>query len=218
VDADSVTQRRQEPPREELHTLGLVHSASTGKKFLEVVGVFLDGARAAAFGELEEWCRPEGWTEPQVEEVLEPVPWRRALILLQLDEPHVGDTLQLVRCHPHALLQHGALLPEIRLTFVDEEHGIRLAVKAGKIELLKLGGSVKVPCPVSAAVADLRRGRSVLEALQINLHGRHVGGESGQLLHEVSEGRLIAHGWWLAGGGWGRWGAAVRCGGGRRCD
>ena len=153
-------------PHEELHMLGLVHSASVGKKFLEAVGVFLDGSRAAAFGELEEGCRPKGWTEPQVEEVLELAPWRCALILLQLDEQHVGDTLQLVRRHPHALFRHGALLPEIRLAFVDEEHGIRLAVEAGKIELLKLGGSIEVSCPISAAAAVyLQRGRSVLEAL-----------------------------------------------------
>lgn len=71
--------------------------------------------------------------EPQVEELLEPAAWRRAFIFLQLGEPYVGDTLQLVRRHPDAFLCHSALLPEVRLALVDEEHGIRLAIVAGEV-------------------------------------------------------------------------------------
>jgi hypothetical protein len=87
VDAYGVAQRRQESSHEKLHSLGLIHPARARKKLLEAIGVLFDGPRAAAFSELKEGRRLEGWSEPQVEEVLEPDPRRRSLILLQLDEP-----------------------------------------------------------------------------------------------------------------------------------
>jgi hypothetical protein len=57
MDADGVTQRRQESSREQLHSLSLVKTTSARQELLEAVGVVLDGARPPTLGELEEWGR-----------------------------------------------------------------------------------------------------------------------------------------------------------------
>jgi hypothetical protein len=72
-------------------------------------------------------------------------------------------------------LGHGALLPEIRLTLVDEEHGVCLAVVAGKVQLVELGRTVKVAVHLGTATAALRRcGGFILQALHVSLHSISV--------------------------------------------
>lgn len=54
MDADGVAERRQETPSEELHPLVFIEPTSARQELLKTVGVFLDGARAAALRQLEE--------------------------------------------------------------------------------------------------------------------------------------------------------------------
>jgi hypothetical protein len=91
-----MTERGQQAACVELHPLVFLEATRAGQEGLEAIGVLLDGPRAATLGELEQWCRAQGWTKPQVEEVPEAAPGRRALIFLQLDEPQLGDVLEVV--------------------------------------------------------------------------------------------------------------------------
>jgi hypothetical protein len=64
----------------------------------------------------------------------------RLVVFLQLDVPQLRDVLQIVGGHPDALLRHGVLLAKIGFTLVDEEHRVGLAIEAGEVEFLNLGG------------------------------------------------------------------------------
>jgi hypothetical protein len=89
---------------------------------------------------------------------------------LELDVPQLGDIFQVVQRHPNAFLRHGTLLPEIRLTLVDEEHGVGLAVVAGEVELLEFGRAIEVTMALNAAAAICRgRGGPLLHALHVGL-------------------------------------------------
>jgi hypothetical protein len=57
MDANRVTQRRQDSPGVELHPLRLVEVTGARKECLEAIGIFLDRAGAAALGELEQGRR-----------------------------------------------------------------------------------------------------------------------------------------------------------------
>ena len=136
VQPDGVAERWKKAPGVELDALRLLEPARARKESLKLVGVVRHGARAPAFGELEHGRGTEGRPEPQVEEILEVAPVRRAVIRLQLDEPELRDVVQMVRRHEHALVDRGAMLAEIGLALIDEEHRISGAVEAGKIPLL----------------------------------------------------------------------------------
>jgi len=103
-----------------------------------------------------EW---RGGPKRKVEEVLESSPWRRTLVVLQLDVPQLRDVLQIVGGHPHALFRHGALLAKIGFAFVDEEHRIGLAIEAREVELLESWGSIQITRSLLAAAAAVVRRR-----------------------------------------------------------
>ena len=86
----------------------------------------------------------QGRPVAQVEQLLEAVPGGCALILLDLDVPHLGALLQIEGGHPHLLLLHDPLLMEVRLTSVDEDEWIGFPIIAGKIHLLEPWASVAV--------------------------------------------------------------------------
>jgi hypothetical protein len=132
-----VAERRQKSAGEELYMLSLIKTTRARQEGLKAIGVLLRGPCTPALSELEQRIRAEGRPKPQVQELLELPPRRRALVLLELDVPELRDALQIVRGHPHALLRHGALLAKIGFTLVDEEHRIGLAVVAGKIQFLE---------------------------------------------------------------------------------
>jgi len=179
-----MAKRGQQTASVELHPLVFVETAGARKKRLEPVGVFFDGPRAAALGEFE-----EGRPEPQLQKLLEAPLGRRAFILLELDEPELGNVLQIVGGHPHALLRHGALLAEIGLAPIYEQQRIRLAVKSGKIQFLEPGRSIGMVLAVLVATRRGGLGSFLLEA-------RHIGGEGLQHLDDVGEaGFTVTHGW-----------------------
>jgi hypothetical protein len=58
-----------------------------------------------------------------------------------------------VRSHPNLLLLHDPLLMKVGLAAVDEEHGVRLAVKTREVDLLEPRRSIDVVLAVVAAAA-----------------------------------------------------------------
>jgi hypothetical protein len=107
-----------------------------GKQRLELVLVLCDRPRAPVVGELEERRGSKWWSIPEVDEFGEMAPGWRALVLLDLDPPHLGAVLQIVPRHPD-LLFHDSLLVEVRLTPINEKEGVGLAIVFGEIELLE---------------------------------------------------------------------------------
>jgi hypothetical protein len=96
VDAHLVAEQLQQAAGVELHPLAFLEPASAREERLEAIGVFLDCPRAAALGELEQWGGPQHQAETLVQEFLKAPPWRRALVLLELDEPQLGHILEVV--------------------------------------------------------------------------------------------------------------------------
>jgi hypothetical protein len=82
-----VAERWQQAANVELHPLAFLEPASAREKRLEAIGVLLDRLRAAALEELEQWGGLKHRPEALVQEFPEAPPWRRALVLLELDEP-----------------------------------------------------------------------------------------------------------------------------------
>jgi hypothetical protein len=157
VDADGVAHLREEAARVQLDALALLEVTHVGQESLESVGVVLHRPRAAALRQLEQGRRSERRPEPKVEWLFETPPWWRALVLLELNVPELGDILQVVRRNPHALLRHGALLAKVRFTLVDEDHRIRLAVVAGKIQFLEFGRALEIVRPLLTSASAVRR-------------------------------------------------------------
>ena len=93
MNADSVAQRRQKSSCEELDALKLVQATGARKQGLEAIGVLLHCPCTSALGEFEQRRRAQGWSEPQIEEVLEPAPRRCAFIFLELNKLELGDVL-----------------------------------------------------------------------------------------------------------------------------
>lgn len=187
-----MAERWEEAPGVELDALRLLEPACTRKESLEAVGVFLHGARAPALGELEHGRGSERGPEPEVEEILEVAPIRRALVGLQLGEPQLCDVIQMVRRHGYALVHGGAVLAEVGFAFVDEEHRIGRAVVAGKVPLLMLGVEVLTARAIVATVVAPAGGRLglVLHGGHVRLHGVHLRVHGLEHLHDFSEGGL----------------------------
>jgi hypothetical protein len=82
-----MAERWQQVAGVELHPLAFLEPASAREERLEAVGVLLDRPCAAALRELEQWGGPQHRSEALVQEFLKAPPWRRALVLLELDEP-----------------------------------------------------------------------------------------------------------------------------------
>jgi hypothetical protein len=173
VDPDGVAERRKEPPREKLNPLVLIQRPGAWEESLKAILVLLDGARAPARSEFEQRGGAQGRTEAKVEEILEAAPARGALIILDLDIPHLGALLQIIRSHPYLFLLHDPLLTEVRLASVDEDQRIGLAVIAREIHLLKPGRAVAVVLTIPAAGAP--RGGRLLPPQRgdVSLEGRH---------------------------------------------
>jgi hypothetical protein len=150
VDADGVAHRREETALVQLDALALLEATRAGQESLEPVGVILHRPRAAALHQLEQGRRSER-PEPKVEQFFETRPRWHALVLLELNVPGLGDILQVVRRHPHALLCHGALLEKVRFALVDEDHRIRLVVVAGEIQFLESRRALKIVRPLLAS-------------------------------------------------------------------
>ena len=129
-----MTQRRKEAASVELDLLDLVKPTCTGKECLEPIGV-LHRPGVPALRDLEQGSRSERRAEPQMEELLEPTPARRAFILLELDVPQLGHVFEVVRGHPD-LFRHGSLLVKVGLTSIDEDQWVAFAVEARKVHLL----------------------------------------------------------------------------------
>jgi hypothetical protein len=176
----------------------LVETIGAREKGLESICIFFHGPCAPALCELVQRGRSEGRPKPQVEEVLESSPGRRALVLLELDVPQLRDVLQVVRGHPHAFLRHGALLAEVRLALVDEKHEIGLAVVAWEVQLVEFGWAIQIARHLYTAPGAVLRCRSrfLLHGGHVRLHGGHLGGDGLKHLHHVLHGRL-GHGGWL---------------------
>lgn len=134
---------RSPPPREQLETLKFVQVAGSRQERLETRLVLRDGLRAPAVGEFEEGSRSQQRPEPQVDEVGEAAPGRRALILLNLHVPELRLVVEVVGSHPHLLL-HDALLMEVGLATIDEDEGVLRAIVLGEVHLLELRRSVVV--------------------------------------------------------------------------
>jgi hypothetical protein len=60
---------------------------------LKLVLVQRDRAGSLAGHQLAEWIGADGWPEPEVQELGEAALGRWALVLLDLDEPHLGACL-----------------------------------------------------------------------------------------------------------------------------
>ena len=86
----------------------------------------------------------QGRPVAQVEQLLEAVPGGCALILLDLDVPHLGALLQIEGGHPHLLLLHDPLLMEVRFASIEEDQRVGLAIVAREIQLLEPRGSIIV--------------------------------------------------------------------------
>ena len=121
VDANGMTERRQEATGEQLDALRLIQAARTGQECLEAVSVLLHGPGAPALRELEQRGRPKGRAEPKVQEFLEAPPGGRTFVFLELCVPELRHVVHVVGRHPHTLFHHGTVLAEIRFTLVDEE-------------------------------------------------------------------------------------------------
>jgi len=63
----------------------------------------------------------------------------------------------MVRCHPNTFLPHGVVVVEKRLAFVDEEHRIDHAIKAGKILLFVLDELIRVALAFGVAAPAVVR-------------------------------------------------------------
>ena len=155
VDAHRVTQRRKEAAGEELHPLSLVKPTSAGQECLEAVGVLLHCSGAPALGKLEHRGGTERRPEPLVQEVFESAPGRGAIIFFELVVPQLRDVVQMVRCHRNTFLSHGAVVAEVRLAFVDEQHRIDGAIKAGEVPLFVLDERILVALPVGATAPSV---------------------------------------------------------------
>jgi hypothetical protein len=108
--------------------------------------------------------------KPLVQEVFESTPGRGAIIFFELVVPQLRDVVQMVRGHPNTFLSHGAMVAEVRLAFVDEQHRIDRAIKAEEVPLFVLDERILVALPVVATTPSVVRGRRGLV-----LHGRHIG-------------------------------------------
>jgi hypothetical protein len=64
--------------------------------------------------------------------------------LLYLDEPQLGDVVEVVGGHPHAFLVDDALLMEVGLTSVKEHQWISFAIILWEVQLLEPRGSILV--------------------------------------------------------------------------
>jgi hypothetical protein len=64
--------------------------------------------------------------------------------LLYLDEPQLGDVVEVVGGHPHAFLVNDALLMEVGLTPVEEHQWISFAIILWEVQLLEPRGSILV--------------------------------------------------------------------------
>jgi hypothetical protein len=152
-----MAQWRQQTPGVQLDPLAFLQSPSPREKSLETVGVLLHRSGAPALRELEQRRGTQRRAEPEVEELLEAPPGRGAFILLELNEPELRHVLQVVRRHPHLLLWHGALLAKIRLTSIDKDQWIRLAIVAREVHLLEPRRPIRGGLAVLAAVGVGRR-------------------------------------------------------------
>ena len=99
--------------------------------------VLLDGARAPAGRQFTQGIGAERWAVVEVKQLLESAPRWSALVLLNLDVPHLCSILQIIRRHPNLLLLHDPLLMEIRFRSIDENQRIGLAIIAREVELLE---------------------------------------------------------------------------------
>jgi hypothetical protein len=68
------------------------------------------------------------------------VPRRNALVLLDLDPPHLATVFKVVPYHRGLLLLHDSLLVEVRLTSVNEDEQVELAIIFREVELLEEWG------------------------------------------------------------------------------
>jgi hypothetical protein len=168
MNADLMAQQWQQPPCVQLYALAFLQPASTRKKGLEAAGIFFHRSRASTLRQLEQRRRSQRWDEPEVEEFLEATPGRRALILLELEEPQLGHVVHVVRCHPYLFLRHGALMSKVRLALVDEDQRVGLAVIARELHPLELRRVIRAGLPILVA-AVVGRGGDLL------LHDNHVG-------------------------------------------
>lgn len=197
MDAHRMTHGREQTAGEELNPLCLVKPAGPGKEVLETVGVLLDGAGAAALGELEQRGGAEGWTEALVEEVLELALGRSAIILFKLVVPQLCDVVQMERRHPNAFLPYGAMVEEILLTFVDVEHGVDGAIKAGKVPLFVLEEWILIAIAIrTMAAAGSRRRRGLVHwCRHVRLEG------TDHRLERIQFGNHVGYGWFSHGSG-----------------
>jgi hypothetical protein len=154
-----------------------VQPASTRKKRLEAVGVFFHQSRASALRQLEQRRRSQRRSKPEVEDLLEAIPGWRAFILLELEEPQLGHVVHVVRRHPHLFLRHGALLSKVRLTLVDEDQRVGLAVIARELHPLEPRRVIRAVLPILVAAGVGRGGDLLLHAIHVGLHLGHVGGQ-----------------------------------------
>jgi hypothetical protein len=76
--------------------LHLLQWIGVGQQRMQAVLVLLNGPRASALCELEEWRGADRRPETQVEEIFESPPSRSALVLLQLDIPELCHVFKMV--------------------------------------------------------------------------------------------------------------------------
>jgi hypothetical protein len=153
--------------------------------------VLRERPRALAVGELEEQRGSKWWSIPEVDEFGETTPGWRALVLLDLDPPHLGAVLQIVPRHPDLLLFHDSLLVEVRLTPINEKEGVGLAILFGEIELLETWS-----WPVGVVSArDLLEAGQLEDGPGVGLRGRLKGLDAfGELRNGDPEVAVVGHG------------------------
>ena len=64
--------------------------------------------------------------------------------MLYLDEPQLGDIVEVVGGHSHAFLVDDALLMEVGLTSIKEHQWISFAIILWEVQLLEPRGSILV--------------------------------------------------------------------------
>jgi hypothetical protein len=80
--------------------------------------------------------------------------------LMYLDEPQLGDVVEVVGGHPHAFLVDGALLMEVGLTSIKEHQWISFAIILWEVQLLEPRRSILVMIAGALSLPAQGRGLS----------------------------------------------------------
>jgi hypothetical protein len=122
---------------------------------VEAVGVVLDGGGELEPSQLRQTRAANCWPELEMAELLEALPGRHPLVLLDGEVPCLGRTRQVVRRQPRSVGGEGTLSPEELLAMVDPVQGIDRSVVGGELQLVEARGGLAL-CDLQRRPADGR--------------------------------------------------------------